>query len=45
MNAVERRALVAKFLAVGYAGLSDTERMVIAFVVTPGGCHACGGGR
>lgn len=41
MSPAEREALVVKLMAVGYKGLTDRERMCVAFIVTPGGCHAC----
>jgi hypothetical protein len=41
MTPLERRELITKFLALGYQALTPTERMIIAYTVTPGGCHAC----
>ena len=41
MTAEERQAVIVKWMAVGYAGLTPAERQVIAFSVTVGGCHGC----
>ncbi len=41
MTGAERRALVVKFMVLGYKGRTENERMAVAYIVTPGGCHAC----
>ncbi len=41
MTIEQRYALITRYLDHGYAGMTEQERMVIAFLVTNGGCHAC----
>ncbi len=41
MTIEQRYALVTRYLEHGYAGMTERERMVIAFLVTNAGCASC----
>ncbi len=41
MTLEERYALITRYINHGYAGMIEQERMVIAFLVTNGGCPSC----
>ena len=38
MTQAEQEAVIVKWMALGYRALTPTEKQVVAYRVTPGGC-------